>query len=301
MKRIVFGVPLLAVLGLIAYGFTIASFGGSAPLAGGTSPATGRSTGHHKAVTLPPEWPAASTFQSIDLTQWSTYITNYAAHGFPWNSDNAGGSSIGSGLYNDEYFLPSHIDRTSGIVAITATPGATEPGYSWTSGVLSSYGHASFLGGYIQIEARIPDTTTGAWPALWLVASPSDPDTDEIDLFEGGLTSYDDTNYNYSGFIHTDGKMAGGTFKLPTDLAAGVHTYAINWVPGKSVSWYLDNKLVETVTSRQVRIPSKPMALILDMQVAAPPSSGWHTVADGNQPFTMQVLGVQYARNPGTP
>jgi beta-glucanase (GH16 family) len=237
--------------------------------------------------------------QPVDLSTWNTFLTDAATNGSSWNPDSAGGSGLNAGGYDAESFLPSHVWMAGAGVTVIATPSTARPGYQFASGVLTSYGHAQFDGGTIQVEARMPDMTTGAWPSLWLLPAAGDTQNDEIDIFEGGLTFYDNANHNFSGFIHTDGHQTGSTVDVDTDLARGVHTYTISWVPGTSVTWYLDGRRVSQVTSAQTRIPSGPMQLVIDTAVATQQASSWHTVTTGAGTYAMQVLGVQYSTNPG--
>ncbi|TIW91624.1 glycoside hydrolase family 16 protein, partial [Mesorhizobium sp.] len=67
------------------------------------------------------------------------------------------------------------------------------------------------------------------------------------------------------------------------------HTYGINWVPGESITWYLDGKQMAQVTSAQVAIPDEPMQLIMSNSVANSNASGWHTALDSSTPSSMQM------------
>jgi beta-glucanase (GH16 family) len=260
------------------------------------------STGQTASITTARRAAAAPTgvnpLQPVDLSTWNTFLTDAATNGSPWNPDLAGGSGLDAGGYDAESFLPSHVWLAGSGVTVTATPSSDRPGYQFASGVLTSYGHAEFDGGTMQVEARMPDMTTGAWPSLWLLPAPGDKQNDEIDIFEGGLTFYDNANDNFSGFIHTDGRQTGNTVDVNTNLARGIHTYAISWVPGSSVTWYLDGHRVSEVTSAQTRIPSGPMQLVIDTAMATQQASSWHTVTTGAGTYAMQVLGVQYSGNP---
>jgi beta-glucanase (GH16 family) len=75
-----------------------------------------------------------------------------------------------------------------------------------------------------------------------------------------------------------------------TDLTAGYNTYAINWVPGKSITWYLNGKETEQITSAQAKIPNEPMELIFSEAAAGPSTRGWHTVTDQSTPGQMAMM-----------
>lgn len=239
---------------------------------------------------------AAPRLQQLTAKNWSTFITNFAAHGFAWNTAGAGTSGLAPRGFDSESFAPSHVVFDHGQVDIRATYGSDRPGYTWTSGVVCSYGSATFDGGYLEVTAQLPTMTTGAWPAIWMLPGPTDPDRDEIDIFEGGLTdNNDDPNDNFAGTVRSDGGKVGGPVDVGVDLSRGTHTFAINWIPGKSITWYLDGAAVQTVTDSQIRIPTKPMVLVMDLQVADQRAAGWHTVSSRRNAYEMSILSVKYS------
>jgi beta-glucanase (GH16 family) len=58
----------------------------------------------------------------------------------------------------------------------------------------------------------------------------------------------------------------------------------LRWVPGQSLTWYLDNVPVAQLTSAQAAIPDAPMDLILGLQVARASTAPWHSVVDSTTP-----------------
>ncbi|HLI72539.1 MAG TPA: glycoside hydrolase family 16 protein [Acidimicrobiales bacterium] len=233
---------------------------------------------------------------ALDASKWNTYITSRAASGSPWNSNGSDGSGMDQGGYDAEYFQASQVAVDNGLF-LSAQRGSSRRGYSWTSGVVSTYGKFEFTGGYVQIAAKMPPGD-GMWPGLWLLPGPggSGGDNFEVDLFEGNyIGNGANPNDNAAWHLHTPAGTAGGVSDTHTDLAAGFHVYGLDWVPGQSVTWYLDGSEVGRVTSSQVPIPDEPMELILDLQVANASASGWITTADGStpSPSSMQVAEVQ--------
>jgi beta-glucanase (GH16 family) len=243
---------------------------------------------------------------SINAALWNTYITSNAAQGQPWNSNGAGGSSsAGSPNYDADYDLPGQVSEGNGVIDIRATETPTEgfDGYSmlfpWASGVLSTYGHFQFDGGYVQIEAKMP-AGSGMWPGLWMLPGPgaSDGDNYEIDLFEGGAddggagTSSTDM---FSWHLHTPDGTVGEDTNTNVNLATSFNTYGLRWIPGQSITWYLNGNVVGQVTSSQASIPDEPMELIMNLQVADSAASNWHSVYNSSTPTVddMLVSGVQ--------
>jgi beta-glucanase (GH16 family) len=169
--------------------------------------------------------------------------------------------------------------------------------------VISSYDKVEFDGGYLQVSMKEP-TGDGSWPAIWLLpgaASRQETDNAEIDVQEGGFTGSGNPNDVVANHLHETTLQYGNDTNVGTDLTAGYDTYGIDWVPGQSITWYLNGKETEKITSAQAHIPNEPMELILDEAVAGPSAWGWHTVADQHTPgnMAMMVNDIQLYQTPG--
>jgi beta-glucanase (GH16 family) len=230
-------------------------------------------------------------------TAWHNYITSNAARGAPWNSNGSGGSGPG-GQFDADYDMPSQVTVSNGTLNLTAikapvvgkNQGATQT-FPITSGAVSSYGNFEFTGGYLQISMKAP-AGDGAWPGLWLLpgkGAGSSGDNFEIDMQEGGYTGSGPANQAFSAHLHTPNGTFNKVIDTGVDLTAGFHTYAINWVPGQSITWYFDGRQMAQVTSAQMPIPTQPMELIMDNQVANSNTAGWHTVLGNSTPSSMQM------------
>ena len=229
-------------------------------------------------------------------SSWHNYITSRAANGWAWNSNGSGGSGPG-GPYDADYEMPSQVSVSNGVLNLTAVKQTvsgmnqgTAQTFPITSGAVSSYGKLEFDGGYLQISMKAP-SGDGAWPSLWLMpgAGSSGGDNFEIDIQEGGYTGNGPANQAFTWHLHTSAGTVGGTVNTGVDLTAAYHTYGINWVPGKSITWYLDGNQIATVTSAQVPIPNQPMQLIMSNQVANSNTAGWHTALNSSTPASMQM------------
>jgi beta-glucanase (GH16 family) len=242
---------------------------------------------------------------------WHNYITSNAARGAPWASNGSGGSGVGA-QFDADYFMPSQVTTSNGTLNLTAikqpVTGVNQSGanqtFPITSGAVSSYGNFEFTGGYLQISMKAP-AGDGAWPGLWLLpgkGAGNSGDNFEVDIQEGGYTGRGPANQAFSANLHTPNGTFNKVIDTGVDLTADFHTYAINWVPGKSITWYLDGKQMAQVTSDQMPIPSQPMELILDNQVANSNTTGWHTVLNNSTPskMVMQVDAIQLYQKPGS-
>jgi beta-glucanase (GH16 family) len=236
---------------------------------------------------------------------WNKYITSKAANGYPWNSYN-GGSGPG-GQFEAEFDMPGQVAVHDGVLDITSskTPivgmnQGTVMTHPITSGVVSSYGKFEFNGGLLQVSMKQP-AGNGAWPGIWLMPGSGSPGGDnfEIDIQEGGYTGKGPANQAFQWHLHTPGGDVGGVIDTGMDLTADFHTYAIDWKPGQSITWYLDGKQMAQVTSAQLPIPNQPMELILDSQWANSKAAGWHSTVDSSTPQTSHMLvdGVQLYQN----
>lgn len=276
---------------LAAAGAVVSS---AASAAAGTR-ASGTKAGH--AVLPPPPgyseqalvFSDAFSSAALDRSSWNTYIASRASDGWPWNSNDKGGSGVEnpSNIVTLEYDEPSQVRiRPSGLT-ITAEERPTEGVlggapelYSWRSGVVTTYGHFEFTGGFVEIRAKMP-TGAGIWPALWMLPGPDAPHSvnDEIDIFEGnsldGRAKPADT---FSWHLHTATQVLGGTTDVGTNLGSGYHLYGLEWIPGQLLRWYLDGRLVGQLTSAQISIPTEPMELIANVEVANAADAQWHTV-----------------------
>jgi beta-glucanase (GH16 family) len=229
---------------------------------------------------------------SLNSSHWNTFMTSAASQGYPWFANGSGGSAIGpAGSYDAEYDQASQVSVNNGLTLL-ATDQSTKSGYPYTSGVVTSYNKVEFDGGYLQVSMKEP-AGDGSWPAIWLLAgaaSGQKTDNAEIDVQEGGFTGTGAPNDTVGNHLHEGGSQWGKDTNVGTDLTAGYNTYAIDWVPGKSITWYLNGKETEQITSAQANIPNEPMELILSQEVAGPSASGWHTVTDQNTPANMAMM-----------
>jgi beta-glucanase (GH16 family) len=246
---------------------------------------------------------------TLDNT-WHPYITSNAANGAPWNSNGAGGSG-GGNQYDVEYDMPSQVSVNNGSLNITTTQKpvvgdvrGSAVTFPVTSGAVSSYGNFEFTGGYLQISMKAP-SGDGAWPGLWLLpgkGAGGSGDNFEIDMQEGGYTGSGPANQAFAAHLHTPSGTFGKQLDSGIDLTAGFNTYGIDWVPGKSITWYLNGKEMAQVTSADMPIPTEPMELIIDSQVANSNAAGWHTAFDSSSPAStqMQINGIQLYQSPGS-
>jgi beta-glucanase (GH16 family) len=236
------------------------------------------------------------TGTTLDGSKWNTYIASKASNGYPWNSNGTGGSGGAPNGNNAAYFEPSQVSVNNGL-NLNAVSGSGQPGYEWTSGTLSTYGKFQFQGGYVQVEAKMPDGN-GMWPGLWMLPGPGGTggDNSEIDQFEGNFL---DGTVNplgvYAWHLHTRGTQWGSDTNVGIDLSAAFHVYGMKWVPGQSITWYLDGQQVGQITSAQATIPDEPMELILSLYVASSLTSGWHQAYGPStpSPSRMSVAEVQ--------
>jgi Glycosyl hydrolases family 16 len=188
----------------------------------------------------------------------------------------------------------NHLVGDSGYLAEIANPSNyfSNLGYTWVAAAISSYGHAYLpaTGGYVQWHARMPNSLYGAWAGLWMLSA----NGAEMDIQESGFP-WGSAPVNNVLASHWQG--SGGSQIIQNtgeDLSADYHIYGVEYRPGQSWKVYLDGNLVATWTSR---VPTNAAyQVLIDMEIAGPLASGWHTVADPVNhpgPFELDVDNVQ--------
>jgi beta-glucanase (GH16 family) len=247
------------------------------------------------------------TGSSLDRSKWNTFITSRAANGRPWNDPEPRPAGDGSGtgcLDSAQYYLPGQVRVHNGLdltAARSSTPGrcnqtSSSSTFPWRSGAVSTYGHFQFNGGYVAITMKAP-ASNGMWPALWMLPGPGGKhgDDSEIDLQEGGFDPPGPADDTFAWHLRQASGTWGTAIDTGVDLTSGYHTYALDWISGRSISWYLDGREIAHLTNAQANIPDEPMELIMDLAVANPHASAWHQPYDAEtaSPSVLQVASVQ--------
>ena len=244
---------------------------------------------------------------TLDHSKWNPYVTSRAANGQPWTvpqTRQAGSGSRVGCVYAGQYYLPTQVSVDGGLdltaLRASTTGWCNQTGslatFPWRSGAVSTYGHFQFDGGYVEVTMKVP-SGVGMWPGVWMLPGPGGTHGDdyEIDLQEGGFAPPSPATNTFAWDLHRGSATWGGTVDTHADLSAGFHTYALNWVPGQSMAWYLDGREIAKLSGRQASIPDEPMELVVDLTVADPKATGWHPPygPTTGSPSVMQVSSVQ--------
>lgn len=195
-----------------------------------------------------------------------------------------------------QYYSPSQISTGPGGLVLTAERDNSVSGFSWKSGGLYSGNKLTVpaAGGYVQFRAKLPDMTTGVWPAFWFLGPNSD---NEFDLIDAGFTCTGGPNYCVSS------KLFAGAQKMfqsnPGVLLAGQWvTYGVEFRAGKSIKTYINGILTSTITDS---VPSTiQYELIISLQIASNNANGWHSLTSSStpSPVHMYVNDVQIYKLP---
>jgi hypothetical protein len=223
---------------------------------------------------------------TLDLSVWQTnmgdsmYGTWQDAGKLP-PTYSAISNDDGGSAFNAEYGDPAQVSVNYGL-KLKAEPSSLFAGdstglqyYTWKAGYLRTVDQSFFSGGYIQILARQPDSSSGMWPALWFLNGGG-----EIDLQEGGYTGGGGPNQNMSSALHTAGNSQT-IVNTGVDLSAGYHIYGVEYIPGVSIKTYLDGVLIATFTNN---IPSGAYELIMVNSIANSNAAGFHSAVSGSTP-----------------
>ena len=147
------------------------------------------------------------------------------------------------GANNIAMFGPSQVSVDNGLTLKAQRNTNQYAGtYPWISGVVTTEGKFSLPSGgwYVQVKAKMPDTSTGMWPAIWFMPDTATSPTVEIDGHEGGVTG--------SGFpierrrplqLLRQPGAASSFWNAGADMSAGYHIFGFEFIPGVSVKCLL--------------------------------------------------------------
>jgi hypothetical protein len=188
-------------------------------------------------------------------------------------------SAVGNeGKYNAEYGNTDQVVVNNGLT-LNAQRDNTFSGYSWKAGYIDTHNKFTFNQGFVQVRAKMPDSTTGGWASIWFLEGGG-----EIDLQESGYTGCGRSVVNQclAMNLHTSGNKQI-LYNTGVDLSATYHIYGMEYKPGQSITMYFDGKQVAQFTSN---IPTGAYTIILTETIAQN-ASGWHTVASNSTPSPM--------------
>ena len=216
---------------------------------------------------------------ALDGSVWDTC--------YPWADQSEGCTNFGNATKEVEWYLPSQVQVSGGVLNLTATreatSGLTKAGspkvYECRSGMVTTHPGFNFKYGYVQVVAHI---TNGAdlWPALWLAASDLKWPP-EIDILEHWGPPRDSSGM----FFHPIG--AGQVVQpLPYDVTTGWQKLAIDWTASK-ITWYLNDRAIFSVTQH---VPHQKMYFIAN--VAAYKTKGYNACSG-----TLEIRSVKVWQN----
>jgi hypothetical protein len=235
---------------------------------------------------------------SLDTSKWTTSL---GASGLVWNNFGRLASPYTgpNAPITDEaaMFGPSQVSVANGL-ALTATrnPNGYAGTYPWLSGVVTTEGKFSLptSGWYVQVKAKMPDQSRGMWPAIWFLPGVSGTPSNELDSYEGGWIGANPNAIMHSDYFANQGQQQQA-YSVGQDVTAGYHIYGFQFIPGQSITAYFDgNQVWQVSASSGVTITGEPYEIILQLEVAAQQTSGWHTLTSGaTPPASMDVAEVQ--------
>jgi hypothetical protein len=229
---------------------------------------------------------------SLNTSNWTPEL----APGSRWDTEHLGAPYSSGGSNQAAYWAPSQVTVDNGLTLTARQTTQSDIGYSrglnWVSGVVTSTLTLPSTGWYVQISAKMPDTSLGMWPALWFLPSSS---FQEFDGFEGGWQGPSPNEQGHSDFFSGNGQQ-GEIWPTPSgaDIAAGYNTYGFQYIPGQSVTVYFNGQEVyQVLASNGSTISAQAYYLLIELQVATAQVSH-HTVATSTTPSaSMKVAEVQ--------
>ncbi|KAF8514413.1 beta-glucan synthesis-associated protein-domain-containing protein [Gautieria morchelliformis] len=138
-----------------------------------------------------------------------------------------------------EWYDPGQVTTTNGSLRIRieqADP-ASNHGLSYKSGMLQSWNKFCFTGGYIEVSASFPGSSSnvaGYWPGAWLMGNLGRPG---YGASTDGVWPYSYTSCDTGTFpnqTHKDG--LGPAAALHTDWGRSQYNFELSWLPGQRLS-----------------------------------------------------------------
>ncbi len=241
---------------------------------------------------------------SLDTSKWTTAL---GAQGTVWNNmgnlpDPYSGPNVPGDGNEAAMFGPSQVSVDNGLT-LTAQRNDNQyaSSYPWISGVVTTEGKFSLPSGgwYVQVLAQMPDQSQGMWPAIWFFPGIAGSPVNEFDGYEGGWLGTDPNEIMHSDYFADQGQQQNA-YSVPSDVTAGYHVYGFQFIPGQSITAYFDgNPVWQVNASSGITITGEPYEILLELQVAAQQTAGWHTVTTANTPSaSMNVAEVQAYSSP---
>ena len=241
-----------------------------------------------------PIWLDEFLGDELDTTKWNRGICSRASNGALWNAEhvpNLCSANSAPGGNNAEYFAPRQLNVNNGLT-ISAEPWSLVEGYSYVSGCISSYGHFALKSGIVRVRARMPDTTLGAWPAIWFLPGPTrveDSDVGEVDVHEGGMlgrVSGVPINQVVASTFHRpdlDGYQLGFGYNAGVALNSTFHDFDLELSVGM-VRALFDDEPIATWTKN---LTGDPLQIIIGLSVASDAAEEWHTTGTPSLPCAL--------------
>ncbi|MGV7215573.1 Ig-like domain-containing protein [Bradyrhizobium sp. UFLA05-112] len=130
-----------------------------------------------------------------------------------------------------------HLVITAQPLPASATPYTGSAIFS--SGMISTQNSFTQTYGYFEMTATLP-STSGAWPAFWLLPSTTNNLNTEIDVLEAFGQDSDQSHWA----IHSPyAPAANGGWANTANLTTGEHTFALEWTP-YDLTFFVDGKEV---------------------------------------------------------
>jgi beta-glucanase (GH16 family) len=241
---------------------------------------------------------------SLDSSRWNTFMGGQGER--VWNSSGLpDGDSAAGTQAHQTYFSPSQVTVNNGLdLAMVPDTTYASMGFGYKSGVVTSGDKFVLRSGYVQIRARMSESSQGGWPAIWFLDPDAGGGSQEIDLQEGGfipsgagLPSGTPADNVFVSTYHTpSGSQSDFGYATPTPMNTGFNIYGMEYDPGHFIKTYFDGRLIGSWTHD---ISTTPYEIVMWNSQASAGTSGYHTTGTSPNPSNMDVDEVQaYSLSP---
>jgi beta-glucanase (GH16 family) len=198
-----------------------------------------------------------------------------------------------------ERYSPNNVTvNSNGILQMNVTDNGNG---TYGSGGITTLGSFAQDGGIFNMSAELP-ASGDTWPAFWLLPSNGSwpPEIDAMEALGNGQgDSGDYTPAN--GWIHidthygSDNSSQGNWVQIkdangnPINLTDTYNNYEVAWVPGQSLTYYVDGQQVGQYTGSQA-VPDTPMYMVANDAVGGDWGGTGDTSAAVGQQMNIQSI-----------
>lgn len=156
---------------------------------------------------------------------------------------------------------------------VTLNEGDNNPGrtsFNFTSGRLNSCKRVEFQYGRLEARIKFPVLRKGMWPAFWMMGDQNIyggwPANGEIDIFEAGQETGNNSERFFSEALHAPGYDTYHTYTHSSDFTGEWHVFSIEWSEG-NMKFFIDGTKYAEETNTPATFNGRPYHILFNLAV----------------------------------